>query len=346
VFLILINSMNLKNAHYNKFAISEVVTALLLIGIILTISVIFIPSALRSEHNLFSSMSYSEEKQAQRFMEALSLIKSDRYATDLIIWIYNYGIPTNVSQLIVDDSFSPVIILNNFTTSWQPIYIMNFTSQWINEWIPINMNIFSKNNASLTWSVNSNSLKINSSPSNTLSEFGYVNKILYGYMFTVNSSIQIISGTFLLSLISKDKMFSSSIILNFTERSISIIINNNGIINKTRIDFINAPLCNISVNVNNNRIQFQVFGASNSKKYSIIIPYYEYDTGYYIYFALLSNSSIIIHNFTISGININPLIKTSMLIRGINAILIKNYGWASRSIALLTSTGNVWRWSI
>lgn len=333
--------------YYNKFAISEAITALLLIGIILTASVIFIPNALRSEHNLLLTMGYSEEKQAQRFMEALSLIKSDRYATDLIVWIYNYGIPTNVSQLIVDGSLSSsVMVLNNFTIAWQPIYIMNFTPQWINEWMPINMNIFSKNNVSLTWNVNPNSLKINSSSSNTFSEFGYVNKILYGYIFTVNSSVQIISGTFLLSLISKDKMFSSSIVLNSTERSISIIINNNGIINRTQIDFMNTSLYNVSINVDNNRVQFQVLSSSNSKKYNMIIPYYEYNTGYYIYFALLSNSSVVIHSFTISGVNINPLIKTSILVQGINTILIKNYGWASKSITLLTSTGNVWRWNI
>jgi hypothetical protein len=337
--------MRCKNICYNKFAVSEIITALLLISIVLAASIIFIPNALRSERNLLSLMSASEEKQSQRFMEALSIIKSDRYTTDLIIWIYNYGILTNMTQLMVDGLSSSAIILNNFTTSWQPIYVMNFTPQWINEWMPINMNLLSKNNASLTWNINLNSLKINSSISNIFSEFGYVNKILYGYMFTVNSSIQIISGVFLLSLISKDKTSSFSIIFNSTGRSISIVINNNSIINKIQYSM-DTSSYNVSINVNKDYMQFQIFNGLSIKKYNATIPYYERDTGYYIYFALLSSSSIVIHSFTISGVSVNPLIKDSMLRQGINVILVKNYGWASRSVALLTSTGNIWRWNI
>ncbi len=340
--------MKFRKAYDNRFAISEVITAILLISIILTISVIFIPNALHSEQNLLSHISYSEERQAQRFMEALNVIKSDRYATDLILWIYNYGIATNVSQLVINGTSQPVLLLRNFTTTWQPIYTMNFTQYWINEWIPTNMNLFSKNNANVTWSVNLNSLKMNTSSTNTLSEFGYVNKNLYGYMFTINTNIKITSGTFLISLISKDKTFSTGIIFNSTKNAVSIIVNNNGKSNETQIYTMNTSAYNVSISFNSNYVQFQILNIS-SKKYNVNIPYYEYNSGYYIYFALLSSSSytsITVYSFTINGININPITREPTLQQGINVILIKNYGWMQKPIVLITSTGNVWRWNI
>lgn len=330
-----------------KHAVSEIITALLLIGIILTISVIFIPSALHSERNLLLNMSYSEEKQAQRFMEALAIIKSERYSTDLVLWVYNYGVVTNVSQLLIDSTPTPIVIMRDFNVSWQTIYIMN-VSQWLDNWIPANMNLFSQNNATIRYYNTSGSLTIETSPTNSLSEFGYVNKILYGYVFTVNSTLKINSGIFLISLISDDRAFSSTLIFNSTAKTISILYN--GTASKYQVSTLDNSRYNIIVNFSTNQIQFKISNLSNIKTYKIDIPYYKRNNGYYIYLAELASpssvSSTTIYEFTINGINVNPLTKGTTILQGINAILIKDYGWARHSIILITSSGNVWRWSI
>ncbi|MEM3714738.1 MAG: archaellin/type IV pilin N-terminal domain-containing protein [Thermoprotei archaeon] len=338
--------MKLKSMKSNERAISEIISVLLLISIVLAASVIFIPNMLRSEHNLLLNMSHSEEKQSQRLMEALTVIKSERYATDLILWVYNYGIITNVSKLFVDNVPTPITIMRDFNASWQTIYLMN-PALWSENWISVNMNLFSKNNASIKYYNTSNSLIIKTSPTNSFSEFGFINKILYGYAFAINSTIEVNSGIFLISLISADKTFSSTIIFNSTSRTVNVSYNST---NNYRMGTLNNSQYNIVINFSNNQIQFKVSDISGSKTYKINIPYYKRNDGYYVYLSELASpsltSSTIIYEFTISGMNINPLTESSIISQGINAILIKNYGWAQHSITLITSTGNIWRWIV
>ncbi|MGC8947711.1 MAG: hypothetical protein ACP5OK_00035 [Thermoprotei archaeon] len=339
-------AMKFKSMKCNEQAISEVITALLLISIVLTASVIFIPNILNSERNLLLNMNYSEERQAQRLMEALTVIKSERYATDLILWVYNYGIVTNASQSFVDGIPTFVTIMRVFNVSWQMIYLMN-PARWAENWIPINMNLFSRNNATIKYYNTSNSLILETSPTNFFSEFGFINKILYGYAFAINSTIKVNSGVFLISLISSDRMFSSTIVFNSTSKTISILYDTNDGYQMSMLDGLQY---NVVINFSNNQIQFKISSISSNKIYKVNVPYYERNNGYYVYLSELAGPSLIssttIYEFIINGVNVNPLTKSFTILQGINAILIKNYGWTQHSIILVTSTGNLWRWNI
>ncbi len=143
-------------------------------------------------------------------------------------------------------------------------------------------------------------------------------------------------------------MFSSTIVFNSTSKTISILYN--GTNDKYQINMLDSLQYNVVVNFSNNQIQFKISNIFGSKTYKINVPYYKRNNGYYVYLSELAGpslaSSTTIYEFIINGVNVNPLIESSTILQGINAILIKNYGWTQHSIILVTSTGNLWRWII
>ena len=124
---------------------SQIVTAMLLIALILSLSAMFVPLMLSGLFHRSISLSKAEEMMARRSIELLTLVHTDIYAGGIVLWVHNYGgINVDVEKIYSQDGSELEFRVSSYgelSFNWTRVDYEVFDEGWSERWETCNETI-------------------------------------------------------------------------------------------------------------------------------------------------------------------------------------------------------------